>query len=79
MRDNITIEKLENGFEVECLDEKIAEENDKGKHYKNPYKKYAYSTKEEVIAFITAKLDKLSKRGAKAEYDAAFKEAANSK
>lgn len=76
MDDLIKIEALENGFEVECLDPKTAEENSKPKSmYKNPYKSYAFSTAAEVIAFVTEKLSKIKPKSKMSDYDMAFKEA----
>jgi len=77
--DVLRIEKLENGFEVEVYDEKIAEANRKPKNvsYESPWKAYAFSTKEEVVAFVSKELDKLPK-STQEEFDgaatAAFKE-----
>lgn len=70
----LRLEKLENGYEVEVYDEKIAEENRKPKStgYTSPWKAYAFSTGKEVIAFITKHLESLPKSS---EED--FAEAAN--
>ncbi len=77
MDDVIRIEKLENGFEVECLDPAVAEANSKPKSmWKDPYKGYAFSTAEEVIAFIGKKLGAMKSKSKTSEYDSAFKEAA---
>jgi hypothetical protein len=73
--DFIRIEKLENGFEVECLDPAQEEKNAKGKGWSDPYLGYAFSTKEEVLAFIEKKLGGMKTRSQKGEYDKAFKEA----
>lgn len=79
MDDFIRIECLENGYEVECLDPKIAEQNAKGKGiYEDPYKAYAFSTAEEVVKFVQEKL-KTMKPSGNDEYSKAFKEAASKK
>lgn len=78
MDDYIRIEALENGFEVECLDPKIAEANNNPKApYKSPYKAYAFSTADEVTAFVKAQLGKIKPKGKSAvpEFDSAFKAA----
>lgn len=78
MQDFIRIEKLENGFEIECLDEKIAEENAKPKSmYRDPYKAYAFSTGEEVLKFIKEKLGAMKAKSKDGGYAAAFKEASS--
>lgn len=54
------IEKLENGFTVEVPDKAIEADNAKpSKPWKDPWKEYAFSNKEEVITFLTKVLDKL--------------------
>lgn len=76
MDDIIRIEALENGFEVECLDPKVAEENAKPKSmYQNPYKGYAFSTADEVVAFVKEKLGKMKPAEKDGGYGKAFKEA----
>lgn len=71
------IDRLTNGFTVEVWDEKIAAENRKPKtDYKDPWKEYAFSSKEEVIAFLTAHLDSLkAPPGPEVEYADSFSEA----
>lgn len=56
----VRIEKLSNGYEVEVCDpdQKAKNKNPKTP-YADPWKSYAYSTKEEVIAFLTKVLDTL--------------------
>lgn len=77
MDDVIRIEALENGFEVECLDPKIVEENAKAKSmYRDPYKGYAFSTADEVVAFIKDKLGKMKVKSKDGGYASAFNEAA---
>lgn len=73
----VRIEKLENGYEVEICDPKIRAENDKPKtSWQDPWKGYAFTTKEEVVAFITEHLDSLKPPpDADAEYSKAFKDA----
>lgn len=76
--DVIRIEQLENGFEVECIDPKIQAKNAEPKSmWQDPYKSYAFSTKEEVIAFVSEKLGKMKPRSPDGGYAAAFKEAAS--
>lgn len=54
------IEKLVNGFTVEVPDPAVQKSNqDPKKPWKDPWKEYAFSTKEEVIAFLSGVLDKL--------------------
>jgi hypothetical protein len=77
MEDVIRIEALENGFEVECLDPKIVEENAKPKSsWRDPYKGYAFSTAEEVTKFVGEKLKNMKPKSKDGGYAAAFKEAA---
>lgn len=77
-QDVVRIEALENGFEVECLDPKIQEENGKPKSlYRDPYKSYAFSTSDEVLAFVKDKLSKMKPKSNTSEYASAFKEAAS--
>ena len=72
------IEKLENGYEVEICDPKIVAENAKPKSmYKSPWLGYAFTTKEEVIAFLAKHLDSLKPPpDADTEYGEGFKSAA---
>jgi len=53
------IEKLENGYEVEVADPELQKKNQSSKNWKDPWKGYAFSTKEEVIKFLEKVLDKL--------------------
>lgn len=77
MDDVIRIEALENGFEVECLDPKIVEENSKPKsNYRDPYKGYAFSTAEEVVKFVGERLKAMKPKSKDGGYATAFKEAA---
>jgi hypothetical protein len=62
---SIRIERLQNGFNVRITDPDIVEANDKRDSkgsgccpWKDPQVSYAFSTKEEVIEFITKNLDK---------------------
>lgn len=58
----LRVEKLENGFEVEIYDEKIAEKNNKPKSsYESPWKAYAFTTAAEVVKFVSKHLDGLPK------------------
>jgi hypothetical protein len=77
MEDFIRVEKLENGFEVECLDPAIQAANEKSKSmaYRDPYKAYAFSTAEEVVKFIGEKLGSMKAKSKDGGYAAAFKEA----
>ncbi len=72
-----SIEKLANGYTVEVCDDEQREENAKPKStWKDPWKSYAFSTAEEVLAFLTAHLDKLKPPpDADVEYADAFKAA----
>jgi hypothetical protein len=73
------IEKLENGYEVEICDPKVQEANRKPKtEWKDPWKGYAFTTKEEVITFLTEHLDSLKPPpDADEEYDSAFAQEAS--
>lgn len=54
------IEKLVNGFTVEVPDPAIEKANKNPKSpWKDPWKEYAFSTKDEVIEFLKKVLDKL--------------------
>ncbi len=77
--DVLRIEKLENGYEVEVCDPKIMENNRKPKtEYKSPWKGYAFTTKEEVVAFISEHLDSLQPPpDADTEFGQAFDEASS--
>lgn len=78
MNDTILrIEKLENGYTVSVCDPKIMAENEKPKtQYKDPYKNYAFTTAEEVKAYVGEHLDSLKPPpDADAEYGMAFKRA----
>jgi predicted membrane GTPase involved in stress response len=78
MDDIIRIEALENGFEVECLDPKVVEENAKPKGtYRDPYKGYAFTTADEVVAFVKEKLGKMKPNSKDGGYASAFKEASS--
>lgn len=63
---NIRIERLQNGYTVRMTDPEIQKKNDarntagKGEcaPYEDPEAKYAFTTKEEVIKFITENIDK---------------------
>lgn len=68
------IEKLENGFTVAVIDEKQQAKNQSAKgSWQDPWKSYAFSTKQEVIDFLTKTLDTLSPKDD--SYGTAFKEA----
>lgn len=77
--DVLRVEKLENGYEVEIYDQKIADANNKPKNskYESPWKAYAFSTSAEVVKFVSKHLDGLPKSGQDEFNDAAaeaFKE-----
>lgn len=76
----LRIEKLENGYEVEICDPKVIENNRKPKtEYKDPWKGYAFTTAEEVKAFVGQHLDSLKPPpDADTEYADAFNQAASS-
>lgn len=71
----LSIEKLENGYEVSVCDPKVAAANKKGKGgWQDPMKDYAFKTVEEVVAFITEHLDTLEPPpDADEEYASEFK------
>lgn len=68
------IERLENGFEVEISDPKIASANDSAKvvRYRSPWKAYAFKTAKEVVAFLEKNLEKAVPND---EYSSCFDEA----
>jgi hypothetical protein len=73
----LRIEKLTNGYEVEICDSKIMDANRKPKSvYEDPWKSYAFTTAEEVKAFVGEHLDSLKPPPeADEEYAQAFKQA----
>lgn len=73
----LKIEKLENGYTVCVVDEKIAENNKKPKaRWEDPWKEYGFSNDTDVLAFVTKRLATLKKPpSASEEYDGAFKTA----
>lgn len=78
--DIVRIEKLENGYEVEVCDPSAQEKNSLSKSlYVDPWKGYAFSTKEEVIKFLTKVLDKLAPKDESAEFADSFSEAVSKK
>lgn len=67
-----------NGFEVEALDPKIVDENDKPKtNWKDPWVCYSFATKEQVMEFVEDAMDIVKQRRTKPNttFEAAFKEA----
>jgi hypothetical protein len=58
------IERLTNGYEVEIKDPAIVKANSKPKKsnepstYRDPWKSFAFTTVEEVLAFLKKNLDK---------------------
>lgn len=71
----LKVEALENGFEVEVMDKKTAEKNEKSNGvWQNPWKKYAFTTRSEVLKFITQRLESLPK-SADEEFTEAYREA----
>lgn len=74
----LRISKLENGYEVEFCDPDVRKENAKPKSdYTDPWKGYAFSTVEEVSAFIDKKLGDLEPPpDADEEFSSAFSAAA---
>lgn len=77
MSDTIArIEKMENGYEVEIQDPKIAEKNRTSKGgWTDPYKSYSFQTSEEACTFLKTVLDKLAPPTAADEFTSAFKAA----
>ena len=77
--DDIRIECLENGYEVEVCDPDIMAANQKSdSKYQSPYRSYAFSTIEEVTTFVQKTLEKLAKTERKKKdggYAAAFDDA----
>jgi hypothetical protein len=74
--DIVRIEKLGNGYEVEVCSPKIRKANDHPKSvYQSPWIGYAFTTKEEVVAFLTKVLDKLAPEVEDDEFGSAFDEA----
>lgn len=75
----IKIERLTNGWEVEMTDPEIVKANQApakgGKYtpYKDPKVAYAFKTKDEVVKFISANLEKAMPMD---EYESSFDEAA---
>lgn len=58
----LSIQKLENGYQVRVCDPKIRAENEKPKSgYKDPWKSYAFSTSAEVLEFVGKHLSTLPK------------------
>lgn len=72
----VRIERLENGFEVEIIDEKIQKENMKSKTaaWQDPWKGYAFTGADEVVKFLTKHLDSLPAEDE--SYATSFKKAA---
>jgi hypothetical protein len=71
------IERLENGFEVEIRDPKIAEQNMKSSKngpsvWKDPNVSYAFKNVKEVLDFLGKNLEKALPMD---EYESSFKEA----
>jgi hypothetical protein len=73
------IERLQNGFEVEIRDPKIAEQNNKKSKpgtvtaWKDPNVSYAFKTVKEVLDFLDKNLEKALPMD---EYESSFAEAA---
>ncbi len=78
--DIVRIEKLENGYEVNVCDPAVREKNKSPKTpYADPWKAYAFSTKEEVVKFLTKVLDKLAPEDESAEFADSFNQAVSEK
>lgn len=75
--DVVRIERLENGYEVSVIDEKIQENNRKPKScYEDPWRSYAFENAAGVVKFLESVLDKISKPPkADAVFGEAFKAA----
>jgi hypothetical protein len=79
MDDIVRIERLENGYEVEVLDPKIAESNAKPTGgYQDPYKAYAFDDIEKMLTFLREVLPKIDVPTSKDTYAAEFKKATSS-
>lgn len=71
----LRIERMENGFEVEIYDQKVAAANAKPKSsYESPWKSYAFTTAGDVVKFVTKHLNTLPK-SASDEFNEAAAEA----
>lgn len=75
MEDIVRIEKLENGYEVEVLDPKIAAGNAKTAGWQDPYKAYAFDDLEKLLTFLREVLPKIDTPTARDTYAAEFKKA----
>ena len=77
MRCNICIERAKNGYEVEMTDPEIAKANAKPSKgytpYKDPKVSYVFQTKDAMLAFISANVDKALPMD---DYETSFDEAA---
>lgn len=73
----LRVEKLENGYEVEIIDEKIVAQNEKPKSsWKDPWKSYAFENADSALEFIKTQFHKLKPPpSAEVEFDQAFKAA----
>lgn len=64
MEFQITIEKLENGFEVRVPDREAVKNNaKKNSVWRDPYKEYAFSTAKEVMTFVGKHMNDWPKSG----------------
>ena len=71
----LSVQKLENGFQVRVRDPKISAENDKPKaNWKDPWKAYAFSTGKEVLEFIEKHIASMPKSD-REKFDEAAKDA----
>ncbi len=77
----LRVEKLENGYEVEVIDEKIVAQNAKPKSaWKDPWKGYAFENADSALEFIQTQFRKLKPPpSAEVEFDQAFKSASAKK
>lgn len=73
----LKIEKLENGYEVSVIDEKVQTENEKPKSsWQNPWKSYAFEDAAGVVKFVESVLGSIKKPPSASDvYSKAFSDA----
>ena len=81
----LRIEKLENGYEVEIVDDTVREANrnpqKNGKYlpYQDPWKGYAFTDMKSMLKFLETKIPELHPLDEESEYDDAFDNAVKGK
>ena len=69
----LKVEKLENGYEVECVCPDTVKANKEGQGmYQDPWKSYAFQNSKDTIKFISESLDKLTPVSDEEEYSGSF-------